>query len=85
MNSDAKVNRGWIYREPATNAATPARIRVQIGKDLNQSVTKVFNDSPVGAQEAANFITSQIGDSWHLEDLAFLGYRIVEFPPPKVD
>lgn len=76
-----RVRHGWIYREPGNNA-TPPRLRVKLrvhgepGKD-SKEVVKVFHDNSIGAQEAADYISSVIGDSWKLEDLAFLGCRII--------
>lgn len=63
---------GWIYREPASGV-TPARIRVK----LNQLETQVFNDNHIGAEKAAEYISRTIGYSWKLEDMQFLGYRII--------
>jgi hypothetical protein len=71
-----KRNHGWIYREPAVGN-TPARIRVQ----FKNGDTKVFDDNSIGAAEATSHITTILGDEWKLEDLAFLGYRIVTQDP----
>lgn len=67
------MKRGWIYREESIGV-TPARIKV----DLDSRPRKTFDDNTVGASEAAAYITSQLGDDWKLEDMQFLGYRIVQ-------
>lgn len=75
-----KQKHGWIYREPAVGV-TPARMKVSLnliaepGKEARKE-EKVFDDNNAGAQEAANYISSVVGDSWKIEDCAFLGYRI---------
>jgi hypothetical protein len=63
---------GWIYREPGSGM-TPNRIKVK----LDKNVTSTFDDNAVGAAEAAQFISVHCGDAWKLEDMAFLGCRIV--------
>lgn len=69
---------GWIYREPGMGE-TPARLRVTVhlNKRKESKESKVFDDSPKGSVEAAEYITHTFGDSWKLEECGFLGYRIV--------
>lgn len=69
-----RIRHGWIYREPS-HGATPARLIVKL--TYGENTTQVFDDSNVGATAASEFISSKLGESWKLEDLAFLGYRII--------
>lgn len=70
-----RVRHGWITREEGVGA-TPPRIHVTLRQGDGHNTLKVFDDSPSGAQEAADYVSGQIGDNWKLEDCAFLGYRI---------
>jgi hypothetical protein len=66
-----RIHHGWIYRDKG-QGITPDRIRVTIP----DKGTKVFDDTAAGAQGAADYISSVIGNTWKLEECGFLGYRI---------
>lgn len=70
-----RVRHGWITRE-RESGATPPRIHVTLRQGDGNKSLRVFDDSPSGAQEAADYVSGQIGDNWGLENWAFLGYRI---------
>lgn len=54
----------------------PPYIKVSLPEQLNSSNT--FADNSKGAVEAAAWVTKVLGrDDWRMEDMAFLGYRIV--------
>lgn len=66
-----RVQCGWMYREKGSGV-TPDRIRVEVTGNV-----RVFDDNQRGAQDAADFVTSRIGNDWKLEEMGFLGYRII--------
>jgi hypothetical protein len=66
---------GWMYREDGT----PPYIRVKLNESevVAGDSEIVFADNQLGAQQAADAVTSRLGrDDWTLQDMQFLGYRI---------
>jgi hypothetical protein len=69
---------GWIYVEDR-----PRHFVLRLDpkykiKESTGNETVSFNDSPEGVKQMVQFITTFLGsDDWKLEDLFFLGYRIV--------
>lgn len=70
---------GWMFR----TEGIPRYIKVSIeGSELDRT----FTDNEAGAKEAADWVTQSVGrDDWKLEDMAFLGFRIVVPAEPETD
>lgn len=64
---------GWLYRTEGTPPYIKAEVKAINGKD-----STAFADNEEGARECARWVTLKLGrDDWTLEDMLFLGYRIV--------
>lgn len=70
---------GWMYR----TEGTPPYIKVELHAGAYK-LHETFADSERGAEEARDYVTVKLHrDDWFLEDLKFLGLRIV-VPTPSI-